>query len=224
MVFSGTWASPARPFCRAFDRCVRVAQGLFHFRRGVHGDRRALSAVCPHGPGGRGGGSGGGNDQSTKSRPAGCEKPAGADFRDYLFTTAIGGLIFQSTTFSLPKIFDERLTDFAGTATLVGWYAFVVFSVAALTQLVVGYLLDAFSLRIVLAVVAITQASFFIIMTHLSGIASLLAAIGFMLAVFGQIPSTMFCSGARGFSALFRLLAAAALLIFLAVMLLPKGD
>jgi len=36
----------------------------------------------------------------------------------------------------------------------------------------------------------------FIIMTHLSGIASLLAAIGFMLAVFGQIPSTMFCSGA----------------------------
>ena len=38
-----------------------------------------------------------------------------------IFTTAIGGLIFQSTTFSLPKIFNERLTDFAGTATLVGW-------------------------------------------------------------------------------------------------------
>jgi predicted MFS family arabinose efflux permease len=99
----------------------------------------------------------------------------------------------------------------------------------------------------------------FIIMTHLSGIASLLAAIGFMLAVFGQIPindvllgrlarsewrSRAFAlryivtfsvsasavpliawiHGAWGFSALFRLLAAAALLIFLAVMLLPKGD
>ena len=70
----------------------------------------------------------------------------------------------------------------------MGWYAFVVFSVAALAQLVVGYLLDAYSLRIVFAVVAITQASFFIIMKHLSGIASLLVAIGFMLAVFGQIP------------------------------------
>ena len=104
------------------------------------------------------------------------------------FTTAIGGLIFQSTTFTLPKIFDERLTDLAGTATLVGWYAFVVFSVAAMAQLVVGYLLDTYSLRTIFAVVAIAQACFFAIMTHLSGMASLLVAIGFMLAVFGQIP------------------------------------
>jgi hypothetical protein len=36
------------------------------------------------------------------------------------FTTAIGGLIFQSTTFALPKIFAERLADFAGTATMIG--------------------------------------------------------------------------------------------------------
>ena len=75
------------------------------------------------------------------------------------FTTAIGGLIFQSTTFSLPKIFDERLTDLASTATLVGWYAFVVFSVAAMAQLVVGYLLDPHSLRTVFAVVAVLHAS-----------------------------------------------------------------
>jgi len=175
------------------------------------------------------------------------------------FTTAIGGLIFQSTTFTLPKIFDERLTDLAGTATLVGWYAFVVFSVAAMAQLVVGYLLDTYSLRTIFAVVAIAQACFFAIMTHLSGMASLLVAIGFMLAVFGQIPindvligrlarsewrsrayslryivtfsvsaSTVplvaWIHGVWGFGALFKLLAAAAVLIFLAVMTLPKAD
>ena len=176
-----------------------------------------------------------------------------------LFTTAIGGLIFQSTTFSLPKIFDERLTDLAGTATLVGWYVFIVFAVAAMAQLVVGYLLDNYSLRTIFAVVAIAQAIFFVIMIHLSGIASLLVAIGFMLAVFGQIPindvlvgriarsewrsrafalrylvtfsvsaSTVpliaWIHGSWGFSALFRLLAAAAFLIFLAVILLPRAD
>ena len=48
-------------------------------------------------------------------------------FAIIFFTTAIGGLIFQSTTFALPKIFAERLTDIAGSATLVGWYAFLVF-------------------------------------------------------------------------------------------------
>ena len=105
-----------------------------------------------------------------------------------LFTTAIGGLVFQSATFSLPKIFDERPTDLAGTATLVGWYAFVAFSVAALAQLVVGYLVDNHSLRVVFAFVALAQAGLFFAMIHLDGWLSLVVAIGFMLAVFGQIP------------------------------------
>ena len=175
------------------------------------------------------------------------------------FTTAVGGLIFQSTTFSLPEIFDERLTDLAGSATLVGWYAFVVFSVAAFAQLVVGYLLDRCSLRTVFAVVATAQTIFFAVMTHLSGMAALLVAIGFMLAVFGQIPINdvlvgrmaksewrsrayalryiitfsvsasavpfiAWIHGSWGFSTLFPVLSAAAVTIFLAVLLLPRAD
>ncbi len=105
-----------------------------------------------------------------------------------LVTTAIGGLVFQSTTFALPKVFDERLTDIAGTATLVGSYAFLVFSVAAFAQLVVGYLVDHHSVRTVFAVVALLQAVFFFVMTQLEGVAALLVAIAFMLVVFGQIP------------------------------------
>lgn len=105
-----------------------------------------------------------------------------------LFTAAIGGLIFQSTTFVLPKVFDERLTDLAGTATLVGWYAFLVFSVAAFAQLAVGYLVDHYSLRTVFAFVALLQAVFFALMVPLTGMAALIVAIAFMLVVFGQIP------------------------------------
>jgi MFS family permease len=175
------------------------------------------------------------------------------------FTTAIGGLIFQSTTFALPKVFDERLTDLAATATMVGWYAFLVFSVAALAQLVVGYLVDHYSLRTVFAAVAILQAVFFAIMIQLSGMAALLVAIAFMLVVFGQIPINdvlvgrmarsewrsrayalryivtftvsasavpmiAWVHGTWGFDTLFILLAAAAALIFLAVLLLPDSQ
>ena len=104
------------------------------------------------------------------------------------FTTAIGGLIFQSTTFALPRIFEERLVDFADSATMVGWYTFLVFSVAAFAQLVIGYLVDHHSIRIVFAAVALFQAIFFFSMTQLNGIVALLVAIAFMLVVFGQIP------------------------------------
>jgi MFS family permease len=103
-------------------------------------------------------------------------------------STAIGGLIFQSTTFSLPKIFDERLGDLAGSATLIGWYTFLVFAVAAFAQLVVGYLVDRHSIRIVFAFVAALQTVFFVVMQHTTGLGALLVAIAFMLVVFGQIP------------------------------------
>jgi MFS family permease len=141
---------------------------------------------------------------------------------------------------------------------MVGWYAFLVFSVAAFAQLVVGYLVDNVSLRAVFAWVAILQAVFFAIMAQLSGIAALIVAIAFMLVVFGQIPINDVLIGrmirsewrsrayafryvvtfsvmasavpliawvhsAWGFSTLFHLLAAAASLIFVAVLLLPKA-
>ncbi len=104
------------------------------------------------------------------------------------FTTAIGGLIFQSTTFALPKVFEERLANLADSATLVGWYSFMVFSIAAFAQLAVGYLVDNHSIRSVFLGVAMLQAIFFATMTQLTGVFALYAAIAFMLVVFGQIP------------------------------------
>ena len=109
-------------------------------------------------------------------------------FSIVVFTTAIGGFIFQSTTFALPKVFDERLTELAGSATAVGGYAFLVFAIAALAQLVVGYLVDHHSVRTVFAFVAGLQAVFFALMYQLTGVAALVVSIAFMLVVFGQIP------------------------------------
>ena len=138
------------------------------------------------------------NAATAKQAPAARQPAAGASAIEratfvrvlsiIVFTTAVGGLIFQSTTFALPKIFDERLAELAGSATAVGGYAFLVFAVAALAQLVVGYLVDHHSVRTVFAFVAGLQAVFFALMYQLTGVAALVVAVAFMLVVFGQIP------------------------------------
>ena len=105
-----------------------------------------------------------------------------------VFTAALGGLIYQSTTFALPKVFDERLGELAGSATAIGGAAFAVFAIAALAQLVVGYLVDRYAVRTVFAFVAGLQAVFFALMHELTGVAAVVVAAAFTFVVFGQIP------------------------------------
>jgi len=119
-------------------------------------------------------------------------------------TTAVAAISFQSTTFALPKIFDERLqglvAQISGTATTVsesgqtdfattlGILAFMVFAVASMAQLLVGRLLDRYGPRPVLMTVGAVQLIFFAWMPGLTDGAALAVALGFMLGVFGQIP------------------------------------
>jgi len=109
-------------------------------------------------------------------------------FTIVLISTAIGGLIFQSTTFALPKVFEERLADVAGSATMVGFYAFIAFCVGAIAQVIVGFLADRYAIRGVFAGVALLQILFLALMYSLSGIAAIIVAVIAMMTVFGQIP------------------------------------
>jgi MFS family permease len=104
------------------------------------------------------------------------------------FTTAVSSIVFQSTTFALPKVFDERLQGIAGSATLVGWLAFIVFAVASLAQLIVGRLLDTLGPRTVFMGAALLQLIFFAMMPGFRDWQALAIALGFMLGAFGQIP------------------------------------
>ena len=119
-------------------------------------------------------------------------------------TTAVSSIIFQSTTFALPKIFDERLQGLAASlsswadnlavpgqaevATMVGTLAFVVFAMASMAQLAVGLMLDRVGPRRVFMVVAGLQIVFFTAMPGLHDAVALAVALGFMLGAFGQIP------------------------------------
>ncbi len=126
-------------------------------------------------------------------------------------TTAISSIIFQSTTFALPKIFDERLQGIAAiaaawlrdhglgsradVATMVGALAFMVFAIASLAQLVVGSLLDKYGARPVFMGAAAVQLVFFGLMAGSREGWALAIALGFMLGAFGQIPIHHFMIG-----------------------------
>ena len=103
-------------------------------------------------------------------------------------TTAVSSIVFQSTTFALPKVFDERLGGLAISATTLGQLAFLVFALASIGQLIVGHFLDRLGPRTVFMTAAALQVVFFMTMPGLSDWAALICALGFMLAAFGQIP------------------------------------
>jgi MFS family permease len=218
---------------------------------------------------------------TTSGKTAAADARLPADYKALLLrisaivfvTAAVSSIIFQSTTFALPKIFDERMQGIASAlaqwlkdaglssradiATMVGAFAFVVFAVASMAQLVVGSLLDRFGPAPVFMTVAAMQVAFFALMPGLHDGFALAVALGFMLGAFGQIPINDYMIGkmasgelrARvygvryvvsftalaaalpliafvyerwGFDTLFRILAAAAAVILVAVALLPR--
>lgn len=131
-----------------------------------------------------------------KAKAAAAARDVPADVKALLFrvsmivflTTAVSSIVFQSTTFALPKVFDERLGGIAVSATVLGQLAFLVFALASIGQLIVGHYLDRLGPRTVFAAAALAQVIFFGVMPGLADWAALLCAMAFMLAAFGQIP------------------------------------
>ena len=103
-------------------------------------------------------------------------------------TTAVSSIVFQSTTFALPKVFEERLGGLAISATALGQLAFLVFALASIGQLIVGHFLDRLGPRTVFMAAAALQVVFFMAMPGLVDLPAFICALGFMLAAFGQIP------------------------------------
>jgi MFS family permease len=113
-----------------------------------------------------------------------------------IFSTALfSSLIFQSTTFALPKIFDERLQSIVGSATTLGWLTFLVFAIASMAQLLTGLALDRYSPRTVYIVSALAQTVFFALMPGLMGWPALIVGLGFTFAAFGSVPINDFLIG-----------------------------
>lgn len=102
--------------------------------------------------------------------------------------TVFGGLVFNATTISMPKLFDERLLALTRTTLGVGVLVSLVYVLAAVAQLVVGYLIDRHPLHRVFVCVALGQAPLLLLAGWMDGAMMLVVAVMMMFFVFGQIP------------------------------------
>ena len=143
---------------------------------------------------------------------AAAEKPAsfGPMWRVLLcvyLTAVLGSVVFQSTTVALPEILEERMAGLANagatmfaslhvdSASVIGAFAFLVFAIASLAQLVTGQMLDRFGARPTLALVTSVQIAAFLILPGMTGWAIFVTALAAMLGVFGQVPVNDFLIG-----------------------------
>jgi MFS family permease len=102
--------------------------------------------------------------------------------------TICGGVIFNSTTVAMPKVFDERLQSLVSTTLGVGVLVFFVYAIAAMAQLVVGHLIDRYPIRVVFVGVAAMQVPLLFIAAASQQAAMLAVALAMMFFVFGQVP------------------------------------
>ncbi|MGB1446457.1 MAG: MFS transporter [Arenicellales bacterium] len=136
------------------------------------------------------------DDTHQYEKKSGDAKPPQAFVRETLVrvfviifaSTAFGGLIFQSTTFALPKVIDERLSGLTISITAIGWYTFSIFALASVGQLIVGYLVDRWPLKLIFLAVAAGQCLLALALVNSSGMSTIVVCAAFMLVVFGQIP------------------------------------
>lgn len=102
--------------------------------------------------------------------------------------TAAGGVVFNATTVSMPKVFAERLSALTETTFGIGALVCAVYLIAAMAQLAVGWWLDRRSLKAVFLPVAAAQVPLLWLAGSLSDYAMLAGALAMMFFVFGQIP------------------------------------
>ena len=105
-----------------------------------------------------------------------------------LVATSCGGLIFNSTTISMPKVFDERLAALTHTSLGIGLLVSMVYTIAAFSQIVIGPMIDKHDLRTLLLPISLAQVALLLLASQLDGWPMLIVAVLMMLAVFGQIP------------------------------------
>jgi MFS family permease len=109
-------------------------------------------------------------------------------FAILLIATACGGVIFNSTTVAMPKIFDERLRALTQTNLGLGALVAIVYTAAAFAQVVMGKLIDRFEMRRLMMSVGLVQIPLLALAATLDGWPMLIVALCMMMAIFGQIP------------------------------------
>jgi MFS family permease len=105
-----------------------------------------------------------------------------------LVATACGGVIFNSTTVAMPKIFDERLRALTQTNVGIGALVAFVYSVAAFAQVLMGTLMSRYDMKYLMIACGLVQIPLLAAAAALDGWPLLIVALCMMMAIFAQIP------------------------------------
>jgi MFS family permease len=105
-----------------------------------------------------------------------------------LVVTVIGSsTTFNAVTVALPKLFAERLADLTTSPALIGTIAAGTYLFGALAQFTIGHLLDRHSLKAVFLPLSLLLAPLMFVGATLTGIPLVLASIGIIIGIFGQV-------------------------------------
>ena len=105
-------------------------------------------------------------------------------------STASGGFIFGAMTFVVPRYFEISMNNLSTSVAITGLLASIVYAVASFSQIAVGWLIDRYSPKNVLFVMAVGQVLFIYLAAQFNDLALFVAMLLAMSFVFGQIPIT----------------------------------
>src|SRR5215471_5686810 len=101
--------------------------------------------------------------------------------------TLAGGVVFNATTVAFPKVIDERLPQLTGSTFGVGLLVCAVYVVGAMSQLVIGRLIDRHPLKVGFMAVALFQGPLLLATAYAGGWAMIAVAACLIFSLFGQI-------------------------------------
>jgi MFS family permease len=101
--------------------------------------------------------------------------------------TVAGGVVFNAITVSMPKLFDERLSGLAGSSLGIGALVAAVYTVGAVSQLLVGRYVDRHPLKTVFIPLALLQAPCLLLAAYSTDWLLVALAAGVVFAIFGQV-------------------------------------
>ncbi len=125
------------------------------------------------------------------ARPAPERLPRAVLARVFLLLTiavVCNGIIFNATTVSMPKVFDERLAALTRSTFGIGALVCGVYMIAAMAQLIVGRLLDRRPVKGVFVAVMAMQVPLLFLAGTMQNYLMLAVAVAMMFFVFGQVP------------------------------------
>lgn len=101
--------------------------------------------------------------------------------------TLAGGVVFNATTVALPKLIDERLPQLGGSTFGVGVLVCAVYVVGAMSQLVMGWIIDRQPLKVGFLAIAVFQAPLVAAAAFSTGWPMVFVAVAMIFTIFGQV-------------------------------------